>query len=451
MMGVREIDRSLEQWQMRVKDLRRRMILAPTPRERERWYAMLLLAQGLTAAATAEVLERDPHTVGALGRRLRRGRTHSVDVRAVRGLPPALGEAQQTDLKAAVQEPPAESGIELANWNWTVVRQFVSERYCIGLRRSSCLNWLHRLGFALKRPKKRLLKADAAKREAFVAEYAALWHQAHECGAKIFFADEAHFRADVELRGKWVLKGEPALMNSSSPRYGEKASYYSAVCLETGEVEWMELDGNSNSGTSAAFLEQLREGHTGPLTVIWGQRAGAPWRGGAGVLADTGVGTAAGEPAGIQSRTSTPMRRSGAGRERRRMGTCAWGPKTWYRRGLGTSSTGCAAGKTRSSAAAEPSCSQGPGLSGETSRHFPRPRQMHIPPWLCSLSHKATNGLAGDWRCGKFTGYGRKGDWAGSTIGWQSFGRLWDERGLPLEVQGNPAAGYARRATESAG
>ena len=64
MMVVREIDRSLEQWQMGVKDLRRRMILAPTPREREGWYAMLLLAQGLTAAATAEALERDPHTIG---------------------------------------------------------------------------------------------------------------------------------------------------------------------------------------------------------------------------------------------------------------------------------------------------------------------------------------------------------------------------------------------------
>ena len=61
-MGVREIDRSLEQWQMGVKDLRRRMILAPTPWER--WYAILLLAQGLTAAATAEALERDPHTIG---------------------------------------------------------------------------------------------------------------------------------------------------------------------------------------------------------------------------------------------------------------------------------------------------------------------------------------------------------------------------------------------------
>ncbi len=63
-MGVRELGRSLEQWQMAEQDLRRRMILAPMPRERERWYAMLLLAQGLTAAATAEALERDPHTIG---------------------------------------------------------------------------------------------------------------------------------------------------------------------------------------------------------------------------------------------------------------------------------------------------------------------------------------------------------------------------------------------------
>ena len=102
-----------------------------------------------------------------------------------------------------------------------------------------------------------------------MADYAARWDEARRTGAKIFFADEAHFRADAELGGKWVLKGKPALVNSTSPRYGEKASYYSAVCLETGEVEWMELEGNSNSGTSAAFLDRLRQRHSGPLDVIW--------------------------------------------------------------------------------------------------------------------------------------------------------------------------------------
>ena len=38
-MGVREMERFLEQWQMNVKDLHRRLILAPTPRGRERWHA----------------------------------------------------------------------------------------------------------------------------------------------------------------------------------------------------------------------------------------------------------------------------------------------------------------------------------------------------------------------------------------------------------------------------
>ena len=121
----------------------------------------------------------------------------------------------------------------------------------------------------LKRPKKRLLKADPTRREAFVGEYAALTVAAARTGTKIFFADEAHFQADADLRGKWVLKGEPALVDSTSPRRGEKVSHYSAVCLETGEVEMMELEGNSNAATSAAFLRQLRAQHAEPLTVIW--------------------------------------------------------------------------------------------------------------------------------------------------------------------------------------
>ena len=146
-------------------------------------------------------------------------------------------------MSAAAQELPAESGIELANWK--VVCQYLSERFGISLSRSTCLNYLHRLGFVLKRPKKRLVKADEAKRESFLAEYAVLWDEAGRSGAKIFFADGAHFRADAELRGKWVLRGESALVDSSSPRYGEKASYYSAVCLETGEVEWWNWRGTA--------------------------------------------------------------------------------------------------------------------------------------------------------------------------------------------------------------
>ena len=66
-----------------------------------------------------------------------------------------------------------------------------------------------------------------------------------------------------------MQKGELALVGSTSPRRGEKVSCYWAVCLETGEVEVMELEGNGNAATSAAFLRQLRARYREPLTVIW--------------------------------------------------------------------------------------------------------------------------------------------------------------------------------------
>jgi len=180
-----------------------------------------------------------------------------------------LNQEQQAELKAAVQRPPREAGIELADWHWKVVRRFVSDRFGRTLSRSSCLTYLHRLGFVRKRPIKLLLKADEAKRETFVAAYATLRREAQASGAKIFFVDEAHFYADVDLHSKWVLKGTPALVASTSPRYGEKASYYSAVCLETGEVEAMPLEGTSSAETSVTFLQRLRAHHTSELLVIW--------------------------------------------------------------------------------------------------------------------------------------------------------------------------------------
>ena len=261
------------------------------------------------------------------------------------------------------------------------MRLFASERFSISLSRSSCLDYLHRLGFAFKRPKKRLLKADAEKREAFVEEYAALAFQSQESGEKIFFADEAHFRADAELRGKWVLRGEPALVDSTSPRYGEKASYYSAVCLETGQVEWMELEGNSNSGTSAAFLEQLRERQGGRLNVIWDN---APAHRGYAVrewLGKPGVNLRLVNLPGYSPDFNADEAIWGWAREEATGNLCL-GTKELVQGRVGNFSDGLAGGKRRSSAAAGPSCNQEQRGSRVTLIPIPTTDHMHIPPWL---------------------------------------------------------------------
>lgn len=95
--------------------------------------------------------------------------------------------------------------------------------------------------------------------------------------------DEAHFRAEAGLRGKWVLKGEPAQVDSTSPQYGEKASYYSAVCLETGEVEWMDASAGSAGGQQqlrdlGCFLGTVAPEAREPSQRDLGQRAGPLWQ-----------------------------------------------------------------------------------------------------------------------------------------------------------------------------
>ena len=145
----------------------------------------------------------------------------------------------------------------------------MAAQFAVALSRTSCVRYLHRLGFVRKRPKKQLVKADPAKREAFVRTYADIVTDATQSGAMILFVDEAHFRADAELSWLWTPRREPALVPSTSPRRAEKAAYYSAVCLETGTVDIMPLAGTSSAATSVTFLQQLRATHAAPLVVIW--------------------------------------------------------------------------------------------------------------------------------------------------------------------------------------
>jgi transposase len=54
----------LQHWGLNMGAVRQRVYRAATPRERERWHAIWLLASGWSAAQVAMALERDPHTIG---------------------------------------------------------------------------------------------------------------------------------------------------------------------------------------------------------------------------------------------------------------------------------------------------------------------------------------------------------------------------------------------------
>ena len=273
MLGVSEIDRCLEQWPMEVKDLRQRMILAPTPRERVRWYAVLLLAQGWTAAATAKTLERDRHTIGRWASAFGEGVPAALLFEQTGGSPLNLDQAQQEELKEAVQQPPASSGIGMANWYWQVVRRFASERLGIELSRSSCLSWIEQLGICLQaaqeavnsrlmRPSGRLSCRRTPNPEGGAPHRPEAW---------IFFAD------DCSASGRTRNYGASGCCRASA-RFGglDQPAVWGAGQLLFGRCAWRPVRwdrwnwrATAIAWTSVAFLKQLREKHPEPMRVIW--------------------------------------------------------------------------------------------------------------------------------------------------------------------------------------
>jgi transposase len=79
----------LEHWKLDERQARERMYRAPTPRERERWHAIWLVARGWSAARVAEALERDAHTIGEWLAQVRASGPAGLSFEQTGGSPPS--------------------------------------------------------------------------------------------------------------------------------------------------------------------------------------------------------------------------------------------------------------------------------------------------------------------------------------------------------------------------
>ena len=177
LLGMDEMGALLERWRMDEAEVRRRMYRAPTPRERERWHALWLLAQDWTAAAVAHALERDAHTIGqwatAFAERGPRALSFEQSGGSPRAERGAAGRVEGGGAGVAIASRHRIIQLELEGGAPVcrgTVRVVAVPEQLSELPPSTRGQALHRLGFVLKRPKQRLGKADPVRREAFVGE-----------------------------------------------------------------------------------------------------------------------------------------------------------------------------------------------------------------------------------------------------------------------------------------
>jgi anti-sigma-K factor RskA len=84
----KELPEAFARWGVDLPAVRALVYRAPTPRERERWHALWLLARGWPAADVAGALGRDPHTIGVWRARFCRDGPASIAFEPSGGSPP---------------------------------------------------------------------------------------------------------------------------------------------------------------------------------------------------------------------------------------------------------------------------------------------------------------------------------------------------------------------------
>jgi len=262
-----DLEEALSRWQLGVAAVRERLNRVPTPRERERWHALWLALRGWSSGQVTTALGRDPHAMGTWLTVFRQDGPGALAFVQTGGSPrPDSGAAGG----------PQDGGTAPATGGRPRPRHLALDR-CPPLRGGTLRNHARArqgpqrpapTGICRQTPQEE--PAHSRRRQAGgLRRRVRRLADAPTSGATHVFVDDAHFYAGVDLHGQWVLKGTPAVVDSTSPRYGEKACYDSAVCLETGEVEVMPLTGHSSAGTAVSFLQHLRAHHPTPLVVCW--------------------------------------------------------------------------------------------------------------------------------------------------------------------------------------
>lgn len=144
-------------------------------------------------------------------------------------------------------------GYNASVWTTKLVCHFLSTRCGVSYSRERARQWLHALGFRLRRLRHRHLKANPAAQAAFVKELTAqvaAW-PAHR---ELLFVDEATVRRHPTLTAQWCLVDEVPEVPTGDDH--TKVHIYGAVAPLTGRTHY-HIGQRLGKGEFATFLQQL--------------------------------------------------------------------------------------------------------------------------------------------------------------------------------------------------
>jgi transposase len=192
--------------------------------------ALLLLDDGMSCEAIAEVLYLDDDTIRTWHRLYREEGIEGLAGFGHEGSACRLSGVQQDKLTAWITETLPRTTREVGAWIET-------EGGITYESRSGLIALLHRLGMEHRKPKAVSSKLDPDKQAAFIKAYENFFNQLGDDEA-VLFGDALHPTPAVRPVGCWAPKDTPVAVEQTSGR--QRLNIHGAIDLETGRTRMIE-------------------------------------------------------------------------------------------------------------------------------------------------------------------------------------------------------------------
>lgn len=250
--------------------LLQRSMQAESKRLRERFMALSLVVLGHSPRQVAKHLGRRPQPVCEWIHRFNQNGPDGLIPNFQSPSVPRLTPEEVEKLRQALEKPPRQSGLKVGRWSSKRVASYLKKTFGKTAHPDTARRYIRRLGFRLKLPRKKFVKAKEKLQKAFAQDLETL-ERSRWIHSVTAWSDEGHLYQDALLRRMWCPRGKEALVDSTSPGK-KKVSFYVAVIRPLGKIIPLQVD-TFNAENTARFLEKLRAKLPGYRIDALGDRA----------------------------------------------------------------------------------------------------------------------------------------------------------------------------------
>jgi transposase len=233
--------------------------LPPAAQAALRNRAVRAVLDGMTQAQAARVFGVHHNAVNRWVKRYRQGGWDGLSERR-RGRRPgeqaALSESQQQEVIALVRDAtPDQLGLPEFLWTREAVAELITQRYGVGLARTTVGGYLRGWGFSPQRPQRRALEQNSAAVARWLAtEFPAIRAQAKREGGMVLWLDEMGVRSDAAAGRSWAPVGQTPVIKRTGKRF--RVNLISAVS-NAGRLRFRLFVGSFNGPVFIDFLRRL--------------------------------------------------------------------------------------------------------------------------------------------------------------------------------------------------